>query len=293
MRPRADGPDQPRGDRANPAATPPLVVALLGNPNTGKSTLFSALAGIPTRIGNYPGVTVEEKVGRFGHHGRTIELVDLPGTYSLLPQSPDEQVAVDVISGRLDGVSRPDGLVVVVDATNLERNCYLATQALALRLPTVVALTLVDVAAQKGITVDAEELGRRLGCRVVAVAAPARIGVDELRDAILESAGQPANPPVGLERHLESVAASHTAAAREAIARYAWIEELLAGVVQRQPPPARPRGERIDAVLTHRFFGTLAFVATMLLMFTSIFWLATPFMDAISAAVDGVGGLLE
>ncbi|MFM8890612.1 MAG: ferrous iron transport protein B, partial [Planctomycetia bacterium] len=230
---------------------------------------------------------------RFGPHGRTIELVDLPGTYSLLPQSPDEPVAVDVISGRLDGVSRPDGLVVVVDATNLERNCYLATQALALRLPTVVALTLVDVAAQKGITVDAGELGRRLGCRVVPVAAPARIGVDELRDAILESASLPASPPVGLERHLESVAATHTAAAREAIARYAWIEELLAGVVQRQPPPARPLGERIDAVLTHRFFGTLAFVATMLLMFTSIFWLATPFMDAISAAIDGMGGLLE
>ena len=157
----------------------PVVVALLGNPNTGKSTLFSALAGIPTRIGNYPGVTVEEKLGRYTHRGQSIELIDLPGTYSLVAKSPDEQVAVDVLRGRLAGVPMPDGVVVVADATNLERNLYLATQAFSLGLPTVVALTLSDVADEKGITIDAAELGRRLACPVVRVVAPLGERIDD------------------------------------------------------------------------------------------------------------------
>ncbi|MFM8804356.1 MAG: FeoB small GTPase domain-containing protein, partial [Planctomycetia bacterium] len=104
-------PEGPASPASRPAAAGndcrSIVVALLGNPNTGKSTLFSALAGVPTRIGNYPGVTVEEKIGRFAHRGRTIDLIDLPGTYSLVPKSPDEKVAVDVLHGRLAGVPVP------------------------------------------------------------------------------------------------------------------------------------------------------------------------------------------
>jgi len=270
-----------------------IVVALVGNPNTGKSTLFSALAGIPTRIGNYPGVTVEEKIGRFTHRGQTIELIDLPGTYSLVPKSPDEQVAVDVLRGRLPGVPTPDCVVVVADATNLERNLYLATQALDLGLPTVIALTLSDVAAEKGITIDTIELARRLGCPVVRVVAPTRTGIEALGDAVLAVMKSPALPPQGLGTHLAAVEARHEPAAREAIARYAWIEELLTGVVQRQPPAHRPLGERIDDLLTHRVWGTLVFAATMLTMFSSIFWLATPLMDGISAGMDAVSGWVE
>lgn len=270
-----------------------IVVALVGNPNTGKSTLFSALAGIPTRIGNYPGVTVEEKLGRFTHRGQTIELIDLPGTYSLVPKSPDEQVAVDVLRGRLPGVPTPDCVVVVADATNLERNLYLATQALDLGLPTVIALTLSDVATEKGITIDATELGRRLGCPVIRVVAPKRTGIEALGDAVLAVMKSPTVPPQGLGTHLTAVEANHEPAAREAIARYAWIEELLSGVVQRQPPSRRPLGERIDDLLTHRVWGTLVFVATMLTMFSSIFWLATPLMDGISAGMDAVNGWVE
>jgi ferrous iron transport protein B len=271
----------------------PIVVALLGNPNTGKSTLFSALAGIPTRIGNYPGVTVEEKLGRFSHRGQSIELIDLPGTYSLVPKSPDEQVAVDVLHGRLAGVPTPDCVVVVADATNLERNLYLATQALSLGLPTVVALTLSDVADDKGITIDSAELGRRLACPVVRVVAPTRAGIDALGDAVLSVMQSPRQPPQGLDAHLSAVDPRHEPAAREAIARYAWIEQLLSGVVHRQPPASRPLGERIDDVLTHRLWGTLVFAATMLTMFSSIFWLATPLMDGISSGMDWVSGLAE
>jgi len=143
------------------SVTPPLVTAaLLGNPNTGKSTLFTALCGIPARIGNFPGVTVEEKLGRFTHDGRTIEIIDLPGTYSLAAHSPDERVAVDVLHGRLAGVPRPDCAVVVVDATNLERNLYLASQVIDCGLPVVIALSLSDVAAMKGLTIDTDLLAR-------------------------------------------------------------------------------------------------------------------------------------
>ena len=276
-----------RGDQA------PLTVALLGNPNTGKSTLFSALAGIPTRIGNYPGVTVEEKVGRFVHRGRPIDLVDLPGTYSLAAQSPDEQVAVDVLKGRMPGVPAPNCVVVVADATNLERNLFLASQALELGLPIVVALTLSDIADTKGIAIDAAALSSRIGCPVIRVATPSREGVELLADTMLEAAGSPPPSPPNLEAHLAAVAATRPPAARDAIARYAWIERAVDGVVRRTPPLKRPLNERIDALVTHRVWGTLIFAATMLAMFSSIFWLAAPLMDLISSGVDWVATLVE
>jgi ferrous iron transport protein B len=277
-----------------------LTVALLGNPNTGKSTLFSALAGIPTRVGNYPGVTVEEKLGRFSHRGQPIDLIDLPGTYSLSPQGPDEQVAVDVLHGRLPGVPRPDVVVAVVDATNLQRNLFLATQATELGLPLVVALTLSDVGRRRGLSIDAALLAERLGCRVVPVAAPTGEGLATLRDAIV--AGPAGGPPEALrpepagvaeprpagasETRPACVAETRPAAAREAIGRYALIERLLEGVVSREPV-ARPLPEdRIDRLLTHKLWGTLFFAAVMLLLFSSIFWLAAPLMDLISAGMD-------
>jgi ferrous iron transport protein B len=277
-----------------------LTVALLGNPNTGKSTLFSALAGIPTRVGNYPGVTVEEKLGRFSHRGQPIDLIDLPGTYSLSPQGPDEQVAVDVLHGRLPGVPRTDVVVAVVDATNLQRNLFLATQATELGLPLVVALTLSDVGRRRGLSIDAALLAERLGCRVVPVAAPTGEGLATLRDAIV--AGPAGGPPEALrpepagvaeprpagasETRPACVAETRPAAAREAIGRYALIERLLEGVVSREPV-ARPLPEdRIDRLLTHKLWGTLFFAAVMLLLFSSIFWLAAPLMDLISAGMD-------
>jgi ferrous iron transport protein B len=272
--------------------TDPLTVVLLGNPNTGKSTLFTALAGIPTRVGNYPGVTVEEKIGRFAHRGITIDLIDLPGTYSLAPKSPDEKVAVDVLHGRMPGVPAPDCVVVVADATNLERNFYLASQALELGLPTVIALTLADAAADKGITVDAGELSARLGCPVVRTVAPTREGIAALRDRIVEAPAAARPLPVDTAG-LAAATEARSPAAREAIARYAWIENLLAGVVRRTPPAAPSFDDRIDALLTHRLWGTILFAATMLLVFTSIFWLATPLMDLIAAAVDAVAARAE
>src|SRR5215468_1811798 len=140
-----------------------LTVALVGNPNTGKTTLFNALAGMRQRVGNYPGVTVETKKGRLTHAGQPFDLVDLPGTYSLAPRSPDEMVAVDLILGQQAGESRPAVVVSIVDASNLERNLYLTTQVLELGVPVVVALNMIDVAEGQGIRIDADKLARRLG----------------------------------------------------------------------------------------------------------------------------------
>jgi ferrous iron transport protein B len=271
-------------------ASPPLTVALLGNPNTGKSSLFSALAGIPTRVGNYPGVTVEEKLGRFIHAGRAIDLIDLPGTYSLSPKSPDEKVAVDVLRGRMAGMPAPDRVVLVVDATNLERNLYLASQTIELGIPTVIALTLGDAAADRGIDVDADELARRIGCAVVPVVAPRREGIARLAEAIV--AAQPPRTPDGLAAALLAVDPAQPATAREAMGRYAWIEGVVGGVVRRQAV-ARTIDDRIDAVVTHRLWGTLLFALTMLAVFSSIFWLAAPLMEGISFAVDGVADFVR
>src|SRR5262249_57186297 len=133
-------------------------VALVGNPNTGKTTLFNALAGMRQRVGNYPGVTVETKKGQMTCAGRSFALIDLPGTYSLAPRSPDEMLAVDLILGQQPGEPRPHVVVSIVDASNLERNLYLTTQALELGVPVVVALNMIDVAEGSGLRLNAGQL---------------------------------------------------------------------------------------------------------------------------------------
>jgi ferrous iron transport protein B len=164
------------------------TVALVGNPNTGKTTLFNALAGLRQRVGNYPGVTVEKKHGRMRHGDRAFEVIDLPGTYSLAPRSLDEMVAVDVILGRQDGEARPDVVVTIVDASNLERNLYLTTQVMELGVPVVVALNMTDVAQGQGMTIDADRLSRQLGVPVVSLQANRGRGLEQLKEAVAAAA---------------------------------------------------------------------------------------------------------
>jgi ferrous iron transport protein B len=165
-----------------------LTAALVGNPNTGKTTLFNALSGLRQHVGNYPGVTVEMKKGQTTCAGQPFDLIDLPGTYSLAPRSPDEMVAVDVILGRQKGEARPDVIVSIVDASNLERNLYLTTQLLELGVPVVVALNMVDVASRQGIRIDADRLGRQLGVPVVPIQANKKKGLDALKKVIADAA---------------------------------------------------------------------------------------------------------
>jgi ferrous iron transport protein B len=176
---------------------PPLhrpTAALVGNPNTGKTTLFNALSGLRQRVGNYPGVTVETKKGQMTCGGQLFDVIDLPGTYSLAPRSPDEMVAVDVVLGSQKEEVRPDVVVSIVDASNLDRNLYLTTQALELGLPVVVALNMVDVAENQGIHIDAGRLSRQLGVPVVPIQANKGKGLDELRTAIARAALEHISP---------------------------------------------------------------------------------------------------
>jgi ferrous iron transport protein B len=161
-----------------------LTVALIGNPNTGKSTLFNALAGIHQHVGNYPGVTVEKKTGRMEHAGRRYNLIDLPGLYSLAPRSRDEMVAVDVLLGRRPDSPPVDAVVCIVDAGNLKRSFYLVSQMLELGLPTIVAVNMLDVARRQGIALDLPRLRRQLPVPVVAMQANRRIGIEELKAAL-------------------------------------------------------------------------------------------------------------
>src|SRR5688572_22368872 len=144
-----------------------LTVALAGNPNSGKTTIFNALTGLRQKVANYPGVTVEKKTGRFQLAGGAwVNVIDLPGTYSLISRSPDEQVAMEVLRGLRADTPAPDVVVVVIDASNLQRNLYLVSQLIELGRPMVVALNMTDVAERRGQPIDGAKLGELLGVPV-------------------------------------------------------------------------------------------------------------------------------
>jgi ferrous iron transport protein B len=163
-------------------------VALVGNPNCGKTTLFNALTGLRQKVGNYPGVTVEKKEGRLALPGHTdATLLDLPGTYSLTANSPDERIATDILLGRTNHTQTPDLVVCVVDASNIERNLYLVSQIIDQQIPVIVALNMIDVAEDAGVTVDVNALSTQLGVPVVPTIAHREIGIAELKEVIAGS----------------------------------------------------------------------------------------------------------
>ena len=172
--------------------TAKLTVALAGNPNSGKTTLFNALTGLRQKVANYPGVTVEKKTGRCKlPDGSVADIIDLPGTYSLISRSPDEHVAMEVLRGLRPDTARPDVVIVVVDASNLQRNLYLVSQLIELGRPLVVALNMIDIAERRGLRVSAETLQRELGVPVIPVVGYKRKGIAELKAAILKAGVAP------------------------------------------------------------------------------------------------------
>ena len=212
----------------SPATTPvrgtgTLTVALVGNPNTGKSTFFSALCGVPARIGNYPGVTVEKKLGKYRDAQGGVTVIDLPGTYSLAARTLDEKVSVDVLLGRQTDCAAVDVIVVIVDATNLERNLYLFTQLRQLGKPLLLVLNMWDRVQAEGHQIEVEELSRRLGVRVVAVSASRKQGLEAARHAIRQVADEPPAAPHSLFSPLFQ---------QETQQLQAWLEAHGAGAME-------------------------------------------------------------
>ncbi|MEM7017371.1 MAG: ferrous iron transport protein B [Pseudomonadota bacterium] len=166
------------------AQTKQPTVAFIGNPNTGKSTLFNVLTGLRQKVANYPGVTVEKRVGSLTLACGEVQLVDLPGTYSLAPLSPEEMIVTDALLGRFEDLGSPSAIVVVADASNIQRNLYLVSQILELSVPVIIALNMMDMAKTKGLEIDVSKLEARLQSKVVPIVASHGEGIDALKDAI-------------------------------------------------------------------------------------------------------------
>ena len=307
-----------------------LKIALVGNPNTGKSTLFNLLTGLNQKIGNFPGITVDKKVGYCKlADGKVAEIIDLPGTYSLYPKSKDESIVFQVLADKTNS-SYPDVVVLVADATNLRRNLLLYSQVADLEVPMVLALNMTDMAQKEGIDVNVNRLAERLGIQVVAISARSKTGLKELKQAI-ENTTKIATQAKGADilalapeaiseakaklktdndyyalqvlhqhQHLDLFSAEDHAAfekikkahgfetselqAAETIARYRHLGTVLSGVIQDTGAAKKfAFSDKIDAVLTNKFWGFLIFIGILFFIFNSIFsWSAYP-MEMIEA----------
>ena len=248
------------------------TAALVGNPNSGKSALFNALTGARQKIANYPGVTVERKAGRLTlPSGESLELLDLPGSYSLDSASPDEEVTRQVVEGTFEGEKTPDVLVLVLDAANLEQHLVFAQEVLELGRPTVVALNMVDLAERDGLTLDPAALSAALGVAVIPTVAVRRKGIAELGQAIAEAERHADQEPLGhwhLTQTERRLAAKH-------IARGAILSKSTRHTVE----------NGFDRVLLNPWVGPVILFALLFVVFQAVFAWATPFADALEGVV--------
>ena len=257
-------------------------VALVGNPNSGKTALFNALTGAHQKVANYAGVTVERKEGLIrAASGRTMSVLDLPGTYSLRARSPDEEVTRDAVLGRLAGETPPDVVVCVADATNLRLVLRLILELKAVGRPMVLALNMYDIAQRQGLRIDLERLGAELGVPIITTVATRKRGIDDLIVAIEDQAAVAA---VTESQWCSPDAAELRTAAREA-------ERIMKACVR---PPERPDTltGKIDAVLLHPVGGLLILMALLFVMFQAVFSWAAPLMDGIEAGIGWLGSLV-
>jgi ferrous iron transport protein B len=253
-----------------PAAGGVLRLGLVGSPNSGKTTLFNALTGLRAKVANYPGVTVERREGETSVRGRRLVVVDLPGTYSLDPISPDERVVSRVLDGHLS--DPPDALVMVADACSLERSLLVLAQVLKRGTPTCLVVTMTDELVARGGELDLPRLERALGIPVCGVVGHRGLGIGAMRELL-------ARPEEWSQPHLPAPEA--------AAERAAWVESILTNVIRRRPG-RNALTDSVDRVVLHPVAGSLLFVVVMVTFFQVIFAWATPAMDAIDAAI-GVG----
>ena len=255
-----------------------LRIALVGNPNCGKTALFNALTGSRQKVANYAGVTVERKEGRFSTaSGRNVQVLDLPGAYSLAATSPDEAVTRDVCMGRFEGEARPDLIVAVADATNLRLHLRFMLELKRLGLPMVLTLNMMDAAKRRGIVIDKARLEQRLGVPVVETIAVKRGGAQALL-AQLDGA-LPAVPEALPESSADSADV------------HAEVVRLLADCVS-MPKRSPGLDEALDRILLNPVLGLAALAVLMFFMFQAVFSWAGPLMDGISWAFDTLGGVV-
>jgi ferrous iron transport protein B len=269
--------------------TPPparaFTLALVGNPNAGKTTLFNALTGLRAKTANFPGTTVEQRIGKATLGRQEVLLVDLPGLYGLGSSAPEEKLAADALRGLLAGQPVPDAVLIVVDATNLERNLFLAGEVLELKRPVIIALNMMDMAERENIRIDVEKLRAELGCVVVPVAARNGRGIDELRREIERLAGCAAIEPAA---HFKTHCVT-TCTTCPYQKRYEWTESVSAKVMNAAAMRRPQRTEKLDKFLTHPVTGVAAFLVVMLAFFFLIFWAAKIPMNLIDHLFATIG----
>ncbi len=255
------------------------TVAVVGPPNAGKSTLFNRLTGLRQKVANYPGVTVEKRVGQARLSGSLeVELVDLPGIYSLKPMSEDERVAHDVLTGRMTGVSPPDAIVLILDSTNLGRHLSFAAPILSLGVPTLVVLNMADDLRRRGGKLDLDKLAERLGAPVALISARTGDGVPAV-EKFLEGA-------LGVPNPVELPVIQDVPQCRE------WSARMGTGSDYAAPtPPLWTR--RLDALFLHPLAGPLIFGILVVAVFQTVFTVAVPLMDGVDAAVSASGSWLN
>ena len=257
------------------------LIALVGNPNSGKTALFNALTGARQKVANYPGVTVEKKIGSVTTPtGRRAAVVDLPGTYSLRARSPDEEVTRDFVLGRLAGEAPPDVIICVADATNLRLMLRLLLELKQVGRPVVLALNMYDIAQRQGIRIDIQGMSQELGIPIVTTVAVRKRGLPEMLGEVDRLIGREAAEPEWREPSAEEIRAAHRDAVR--------IHKLYV------KPPLRPDTwtGRFDSVLLHPAAGTVILLVILFLMFQAVFTWATPAMDLIEAGFTWLGNLL-
>lgn len=265
----------------------PLTIALAGNPNAGKTTLFNALTGLRQKVANYPGVTVESKSGLWCLSSQLLpaKLIDLPGLYSLEATSLDEEIARDILLGKGAMQGTPDVILIAVDATNLVRNLYLATQLIETGTPVVVALTMFDV-AERSLKIDARRLSERLGVPVVAVVSRDKRGLVQLAQEVASAANRRVSRPAQITKENEQ--------RQSLFRRYAWIERVVDESVQ----PIEGRNdvdlsERIDRLLTHKVVGPIILLLVLMFVFQAIFSWATVPMDLIDGLFNSAADAMR
>lgn len=276
------------------------TVALIGNPNTGKTSLFNSLTGLRQQVGNYPGITVEKKQGSFYlENNHKVTVIDLPGTYSLNPSSIDESVSTEFLLHQEDK-NYPQVAIVVAEAENLKRNLLLFTQVKDLGIRTILVINMSDRMSLKGISIHKENLEKQLDTRIVFTSTRKNIGIAELKNTIKSFEDLSQNPLFSKDvatyknwltdtykmgfletnnkiKHLEVKKEQH----QETIKRYQFINTVLKGNFEKDASKATDFESKIDKVLTHKFFGYALFLVLLMVMFQAIFAWSSPFMDFI------------